>query len=108
MLDTHYLTNIDQSASQVRFCHGNPDRGFSPCAYGAVDPWNWLNKLESDMESENRDIVTLLIENHVEGDHLKEIFDDVGLTELMYIHEMNAEWPTLNEMIDMEKRLVVF
>ena len=108
MLDTHYLTTIDQSASQVRFCHGDPDRGFSPCAYGSVDPWNWLNKLESEMESEDRDIVTLLIENHVEGDHLKEIFDDVGLTEQMYIHEMNAEWPTLNEMIDMEKRLVVF
>ena len=59
MLDTHYLTNTDQSASNVRFCHGDSDRGFSPCTYGAVDPWNWLSALESEMNSEDRDIVTL-------------------------------------------------
>lgn len=108
MLDTHYLTTADQSASTVRFCHGDSDRGFSPCTYGAVDPWVWLNALESEMNSEDRDVVTLLIENHVEGDHLKDLFDDVGLSEMMYIHEMNAEWPTLIELINMEKRLVVF
>lgn len=108
MLDTHYLTTADQSLSNVRFCHGDSDRGFSPCTYGAVDPWAWLNNLESEMNSEDRDIVTLLIENYVEPDHLKEIFDDVGLSEMMYIHEMNSEWPTLIEMIDMGKRLVVF
>ena len=108
MLDTHYLTTADQSASNVRFCHGDSDRGFSPCTYGAVDPWNWLSALESEMNSEDRDIVTLLIENYVEPDHLKDIFDDVGLSEMMYVHEMNAEWPTLIEMINMDKRLVVF
>ena len=42
MLDTHYLTTADQSVSNVRFCHGDSDRGFSPCTYGAVDPWNCL------------------------------------------------------------------
>ena len=108
MLDTHYLTTADQSVSNVRFCHGDSDRGFSPCTYGAVNPWDWLSGLESEMNSEDRDIVTLLIENYVEPDHLKEIFDDVGLSEMMYIHDMNDEWPTLIEMINMDKRLVVF
>ena len=108
MLDTHYMTDMEQSASAVRFCHGDSSRGASPCTYGAVDPWNWLNDLESEMESEERDIVTLLIENHVEADDLKELFDDVGLSDQMYIHQMNAEWPTLIELINMDKRLVVF
>ena len=108
MLDTHYLTTADQSASNVRFCHGDSDRGFSPCTYGAVDPWNWLSALESEMNSEDRDIVTLLIENYVEPDHLNGIFDDVGLSEMMYVHEINGGWPTLIEMINMDKRLVVF
>ena len=108
MLDTHYLTTAEQSASSVRFCHGDSDRGFSPCTYGAVDPWNWLDSLQSEMESEDRDIVTLLIENHVEADHLKDIFDEVGLTEWMYVHEMNQDWPTLIELINMDKRLIVF
>lgn len=108
MLDTHYLTTADQSASTVRFCHGDSDRGFSPCTYGAVDPWEWLSNLESEMNSETRDIVTLLIENDVEADHLKELFDDVGLTDWMYVHNMNAPWPTLIELINADTRLVVF
>ena len=60
------------------------------------------------MNMKIRDIVTLLVENHVEGDHLERIFDDVGLSEMMYTHDMNAEWPTLIELINMDKRLVVF
>ncbi len=108
MLDTHYLTTTDQSASAVRFCHGDSDRGFSPCTYGAVDPWEWLNKLKSGMNGEDRDIVTLLIENHVDGGHLKDLFDDVGLSDWMYVHELNAEWPTLIDLINMDKRLIVF
>ena len=67
MLDTHYLTTADQNVNQVRFCHGDSSRGFSPCTYGQVDPINWLSKLESEMQSEERDVVTLLIENHVEA-----------------------------------------
>ena len=83
MLDTHYLTDADQSESNVRFCHGDSSRGFSPCTYGNVDPWAWLANLESEMQSEERDIVTLLIENHVEADHLKALLDDVGLSDMM-------------------------
>ena len=108
MLDTHYLTTADKSESNVRFCHGNSNEAFSPCTYGAVDPLNWLSKLETEMEDEDRDIVTLLIENYVEPDHLKKVFDDAGLADMMYIHDMNTEWPTLIELINMDKRLVVF
>ena len=60
------------------------------------------------MEDEDRDIVTLLVENYVEADHLKTVLDDAGLSDMMYVHDMNTEWPTLIELINMEKRLVVF
>ena len=108
MVDTHYLTTVDQSASNVRFCHGDSDRGFSPCTYGSVDPWGWLGNLKSEMNKKEREIVTLLIENYVKPEHLKSIFDDVGLSEMMYLHEIDKEWPTLIEMINIEKRLVIF
>ena len=108
MLDTHYLNDVEQSASNVRFCHGDSSRGFTPCTYGNVDPRVWLGKLESEMQSEERDVVTLLIENHVEADHLKALLEDAGLIDMMYIHELNTEWPTLIELINMDKRLIVF
>ena len=61
--------------SNVRFCHGDPDSAFAP-VHMAVDLKGLLNKLESEMNSEGRDVVTLLIENYVEL-NLKELFDDV-------------------------------
>ncbi len=61
MFDTHYLTTADESASAVRFCHGSSDSGASPSTYGAVDPWDGLSDLESEMNSEERDVITLLI-----------------------------------------------
>jgi hypothetical protein len=50
----------------------------------------------------------LLVENYVEPDHLKKVLDDAGLADMMYVHDMNTEWPTLIELINMDKRLVVF
>ena len=51
--------------------------------------------------------MTLLIEIML-NEIMKDIFDDVGLSDMMYVHEMNTEWPTLIEMINMEKRRLYF
>jgi len=108
MLDTHYNSEFENDADNVAFCHGSSDDGYSPCRYGEVNPWQWLSILKGKMASAPRDIVTLLIENHVSGDHLKSLFDHVNLTPLMYIHKLNEDWPTLQSLIDLETRLVVF
>jgi hypothetical protein len=108
MLDTHYTSQFANNPSNVAFCHGDDGRGFSPCRYGEVNPWDWLGQMKTFMEASPRDIVTLLVENDVEPDHLKSLFDDVGLSDWMYVHELNTPWPTLLELIDSETRLVVF
>ena len=63
MIDTHYETLGDERVETVRLCHGDDDRGFSPCTYGTVNAEVWLSQLVSLMEGSPRDVVTLLVEN---------------------------------------------
>ena len=108
MIDTHYETLGDERIETVRLCHGDDDRGFSPCIYGNVDAEAWLIDLKSLMEDSPRDVVTLLVENYVQPDHLKAVFEASGLYDMVFFHPMNSPWPTLGEMIDDGTPLVVF
>ena len=108
MIDTHYETLGDERVESVRLCHGDDDRGFSPCTYGNVDSVSWLSNLQGKMEENPRDVVTLLVENYVQPDHLLAVFEQANLYEKVYIHTLNTPWPTLLEMIDQGTNLVVF
>ena len=108
MIDTHYETLGDEQVDTVRLCHGDDDRGFSPCTYGNVNSVGWLTNLHDKMEQNPNDVVTLLVENYVQADHLKSVFELSNLYEKAFIHELNTPWPTLQELIDKNTTLVVF
>jgi hypothetical protein len=108
MIDTHYETLGDERIETVRLCHGDDDRGFSPCSYGNVDAETWLVDLKQLMEGSPNDVVTLLVENYVQPDHLQSVFENAGVYESLFFHSMNTPWPTLGEMIDAETPLVAF
>ena len=108
MIDTHYETLGDERVETVRLCHGDDDRGFSPCTYGTVNAEAWLSQLKSLMDAAPRDVVTLLVENYVQPDHLKSVFENAAMYDLIFVHSMNTEWPTLGELITQNKPLVVF
>lgn len=108
MVDTHYETLGDEQIETVRLCHGDDSRGFSPCAYGTVNSVDWFSNLRGKIDQNPRDIVTLLVENYVQPDHLKAVFELSGLYEKVYYHELNTPWPTLLELIEQNTTLVVF
>ena len=108
MIDTHYESLGDERVETVRLCHGDDDRGFSPCTYGNVDSVNWLTNLRDKMEQNPRDVVTLLVENYVQVEHLKAVFELSQLYEKTFIHQANSPWPTLQELIEQNTTLVVF
>ena len=108
MIDTHYENLNDESQGNVRLCHGDDDRGTSPCIYGGIDAVSWLSSLAALMEDAPNDVVTLLVENYVQPEHLAAVFLESGLTEHAFVHELNSPWPTLEQMIASEHPLVVF
>ncbi|MBT5661626.1 MAG: hypothetical protein HOI79_06110 [Euryarchaeota archaeon] len=108
MIDTHYENLNDESQGNVRLCHGDDDRGASPCIYGSIDAIAWLSALAALMDNSPHDVVTLLVENYVQPEHLANVFSESGLDERTFVHGMNSPWPTLEQMIVSETPLVVF
>ena len=108
MIDTHYETLNDESIGNVKLCHGDDSRGASPCRYGNVSAVDWLSNLKNKMDDEPQDVVTLLVENYVQPDHLEQVFLDSGLMDKVFYHQMNEPWPTLQTLIDEQTNLVVF
>ena len=109
MIDIHHLSKEETGLDDVRFCHGDPDSTlFYPCIYSEVDAFAWMRQLGSLMNNSSGDVVTLLIENYVPGEHVEYLFNKTGMIERAYVHEVGEEWPLLGEMILQGKDLVVF
>lgn len=109
MIDTHHQSKENTEKEDIRFCHGDPDSTlFYPCLYSEVDPFIWLNLLNSLMNNSSGDVVTLLIENYVPAEHVEYLFNVTGLIDKAYIHSVGEDWPTLGDMILAGKNLVVF
>ena len=108
MIDTHYDNLLNKNYDGVRLCHGSDDRGFSPCVYGNVSAVDWLSDLNDKVEDTPQDVVTILVENYVEPEHLEQVFIDSGLMDKVFIHQLDQPWPTLQEMIDNQTNVVVF
>ncbi|MEE3083702.1 MAG: hypothetical protein VX320_06430, partial [Candidatus Thermoplasmatota archaeon] len=90
------------------FCHGSTSIVPNVCATGEVDGVTLLSVLHEKMNSTPRDVVTLLLEVAVPYENLDYIFRESGLLQYAFIHEAGTSWPTLEQMIDSGKRLVVF
>ena len=113
MLDTYHndvmgSKNPDPEPTDIVFCHGDANSLVHPCSYSEVDAFAWLNKLSDFMDDDETQIVTLLLENFVPANHLEYLFNETGLLERTYIHEIGDTWPNLGEMILSKKTLVVF
>ena len=109
MLDTHHLSKEETGPDDVRFCHGDPNSGlFYPCIYSEVDAFSWLSHLGSLMNNSSGDLVSLLLENYVPGEHLDYLFEMTGMNERAFVHVPGAPWPSIGEMILNGTDLVVY
>ena len=93
--DIHYHDEM------VYLCHGY-------CWLGkrklAVD----LGILRDWLEQNPREIVSIFFESYVNKDDVKRSFEEAGLIRYLHYQPPGEEWPKIIEMIDSNKRLVVF
>ena len=108
MIDAHHAHPDKLGMEDTAFCHGGADTPFHPCAYGSWDAAEMLSLLHDRMNETPRDVVTLLIEVHVPYTHLDHILWASGLHEKLHVQPLGASWPTLGEMVESGRRLVVF
>ncbi|NGN68517.1 hypothetical protein G5C51_32045 [Streptomyces sp. A7024] len=83
-------------------CHG-------PCRLGATRLTTQLRELRRWMDAHPRDVVTLVVQDDVSAAETRRAFRAAGLDD--YLRKPpapGAAWPTLGEMADSGRRLVVF
>ncbi|MBT8494863.1 MAG: hypothetical protein KJO07_17535 [Deltaproteobacteria bacterium] len=97
MLDTH----DSKAGDQVLLCHDD-------CKNGAQSLVEGLGEIRTFLDCYPREVVTLLIQPEV-GDPKSQVaaFRATGLDELAYVHAPGEPWPTLGELLDQGKRIVV-
>ncbi|MDG1546581.1 MAG: hypothetical protein P8Q55_04245, partial [Candidatus Poseidoniaceae archaeon] len=105
MLDTHHRSDSENNPEDVVFCHGDNDGIINPCTYSEVDAFAWLSQLRSFMDDNPNQVVTILLENYVPSNHLEFLFNETGLLEKTYVHQIAEPWPTLGEMVLSNKTL---
>jgi hypothetical protein len=81
-------------------CHGL-------CEIGATELAPEMTRVRAWLDAHPREVVTFVIEDSVSAADTAAVFDRAGLTPLVRTQLPGRPWPTLGEMIDSGRRLVV-
>jgi hypothetical protein len=94
------VTTTPTGPIEPYLCHGL-------CEIGATQWEPVMARVRAWLAAHPREVVTLFIEDYVSPADTANVFRDAGL--LPYVHEQQAgkAWPTLEQMIDSGRRLVV-
>ncbi|MGX5392319.1 hypothetical protein ACWLMY_10645 [Streptomyces anulatus] len=84
-------------------CHG-------VCRAGAIELVPALEDIGDWLRAHPTEIVTLIVQDDISPEDTEEAFHAAGLDDLLHTpsEDPDAPWPTLEEMIDSGRRLVVF
>lgn len=66
-----------------------------------------LQEVKDFLNANTQEIVTIIFENNGSNVQLTKAIDSIGLNAMCYVHD-GTTWPTLQTMIDANKRLVCF
>ena len=108
MLDT-YRAGGTNLLGQVQVPDDDPDAPYlchSICSLGKQPLVEGLVEIREFLDANPGEVITLIIESYLNHALTAAAFDDARLTDYAYVHPGGA-WPTLGEMIDSGKRLVV-
>lgn len=86
---------------EVWLCHGY-------CAFGNKRYVDGLREIRDFLERAPHEVVSLLIEDYVSDEETASAFELSGLLDVVHTQDPDQPWPTLGEMIDSGRRLVVF
>jgi hypothetical protein len=95
------MLSIYDDGGVATVCRGRCDEGNAPLSVVLADVATFFNE-------NPREVVTLLIDGEFSADRLAEELRATGLDRLALPHTATDDWPTLGNMIDSGRRLVVF
>lgn len=97
MLDVYY----NSDSSQVIMYHGFSSLGQEPLLTS-------LQYMHDFLQTHPHEVLTIIFECYVYGKDIATVMDSAGLTSYLHPQSANQPWPTLQQMIGGNNRLVVF
>lgn len=67
-----------------------------------------LNEIKSFLTANPNEVVTLLFETYISSSLMESELQSAGLMPMLHVQPLGQPWPTLQEMIEENKRVVVF
>lgn len=98
---TYYTDNADCGPLDVYVYHGF--EGLGCITFRSV-----LLELKQFMEDNPREVVTLHIEGSASVSRMSDVFQSVGLSTYFHEQTLGQPWPTLGELIESGKRIILF
>ena len=97
MLDTH------DEDGELLLCHAIclEEAGRQPLAEG-------LGEITAFLGANPEEVISIIFENYITHTQTAGDFEESGLIDFVYAHEIGVPWPTLAELIGADTRLVVF
>ncbi len=95
------LVGVDESQHGLYFCHGFCELG----AY-AVEPA--LREIRDFVVAHPDEVIILIVEDYVTPQELASTFDKAGFADLVYTGNPAPPWPTLRQLIESGRRVLVF
>jgi hypothetical protein len=95
MLDTY------EEDGELLLCH-------SVCLAGSQPLVEGLGEITTFLEANRSEVVSIIFENYITHAQTAAAFDESGLIDFVYAHEVGQPWPTLGELVEANTRLVVF
>ena len=94
------LVGVDEGKRGLYLCHGF-------CELGATTFEPTLRDIQTFLVQHPNEVLLVIIEDYVTPQELAEVFAETGLAELVY-EGPSEPWPTLGELIDSGRRVIVF
>ena len=67
-----------------------------------------LVEVKDFLDQHTNEVVTIIFESYVSSNAIENTFQQTGLSSRLFTKQEHNDWPTLQEMISADKRLVVF
>ena len=85
---------------------GTPTAYHSIFALGTIPLSDIFNDIKTFLDNNPNEVVTIILECYVTANDIEDEINQSGLSSYLYAH--NTVWPTLQNMIDNDNRLVIF
>jgi len=85
---------------------GTPVVYHSIIALGYIPLSDIFNDIKIFLDNNPNEVITIILECYVTANDIEDEINQAGLSNYLYTH--NATWPTLQNMIDNDNRLVIF